>query len=340
MLVRTALICSLLGAATAQAAPTVEISGEHVVVDKRPQLSTDLLFPVGEATLTAPGKELLDAIAKAVAKDSGLTLVINAYTDNTAPDSDRTGVYLAKLSKDRATAVLTYLVKKGVAAKRMSAQGFGAEEPIGNNETDDGRAANRRLEILVKGQQVATGPMSAELAQYTRNLPGKGPLIAVIATSQGTLHCELFDQQAPMAVANFVGLATGQKAWTDPRTGKTEKSKFYDGLIFHRVIPQFMIQGGDPNGTGTGGPGYQFKDELAPGLKHQPGTLAMANAGPNTNGSQFFIDEIAASWLDNHHTIFGQCKELDVITKIASVPRDSSDKPVTPVVIQHITFKR
>ena len=142
-------------------------------------------------------------------------------------------------------------------------------------------------------------------------------------------------------MASFVGLATGQKAWIDPRTSKVTKSRpFYDGLVFHRVIPKFMIQGGDPLGTGTGGPGYQFRDELVPGLKHEPGTLAMANAGPGTNGSQFFIDEIEASWLDNHHTIFGQCRELEVVMAISAVPRNSADRPDDPVVITHVGVAR
>ncbi len=114
---------------------------------------------------------------------------------------------------------------------------------------------------------------------------------------------------------------------------------FYDGLGFHRVIPRFMIQNGDPLGNGTGGPGSTFADELAPDLTHQPGTLAMANAGPGTNGSQFFIDEVEASWLNNHHTIFGKCKEVDVVSRIAGVPRDASDRPAAPVTILRITMR-
>ncbi|HMG20064.1 MAG TPA: peptidylprolyl isomerase, partial [Kofleriaceae bacterium] len=134
---------------------------------------------------------------------------------------------------------------------------------------------------------------------------------------------------------------TGQKPWIDPRSGKTVRGKpFYDGLGFHRVIPRFMIQGGDPLGNGTGGPGYKFDDELAADVKHQPGTLAMANAGPSTNGSQFFIDEVEASWLDGHHTIFGRCKEIDVINRITGVPRGRDDRPEAPVTISRITIAR
>ena len=146
---------------------------------------------------------------------------------------------------------------------------------------------------------------------------------------------------APSTVANFIGLATGQKPWTDPQSGKTIRGKpFYDGLVFHRVIPHFMIQGGDPLGVGTGGPGYTFDDELPPDLTHKAGTLAMANAGPSTNGSQFFIDEIEANWLNNHYTIFGQCKEVDIVTKIAGVSRGPNDKPDSPVTISKITIAR
>jgi peptidyl-prolyl cis-trans isomerase A (cyclophilin A) len=142
-------------------------------------------------------------------------------------------------------------------------------------------------------------------------------------------------------VANFVGLATGQKPWLDPKTKQVVKGKpFYDGLVFHRVIPQFMIQGGDPLGIGVGGPGYQFGDEIAPALTHQPGTLSMANAGPGTNGSQFFINEVATPWLNGRHTVFGQCKELDVITAISAVPRGPNDMPSTPVTITKLTFAR
>jgi len=323
MLARTALICTWL-AAVAHA--------DNVA------LSTDLLFPVGDATLTSQGKEKLDAVAKGLA--AGTTeIAINAYTDTTAPDNDHTGAYQLKLSKDRANAVLQYLARRGVAAKRMTAVGFGAQDPIATNETDEGKAQNRRIEILVQSE--VRPPVAKDLAAYTARIPGKGALLAIIATTQGTLHCTLFEQDAPATVANFVGLATGQKTWLDPRSGLSVKGKpFYDGLTFHRVIPGFMVQGGDPLGRGTGGPGYQFPDEISAQHKHLPGTMAMANAGPNTNGSQFFIDEVAVAHLDGHYAIFGQCAEIDVVTRIAGVPRDPTDKPVTPVVIRSVSFAR
>jgi peptidyl-prolyl cis-trans isomerase A (cyclophilin A) len=147
---------------------------------------------------------------------------------------------------------------------------------------------------------------------------GKGDLYAVFKTSAGDITCRLFEKDAPETVANFVGLATGSKEWTDPRTGKTTHAKLYDGTVFHRVIPNFMIQGGDPLGTGTGDPGYRFKDEFQSGRKFdKPGLLAMANAGPNTNGSQFFITEVATPHLNNRHTIFGEVvKGFDLVPKI------------------------
>jgi peptidyl-prolyl cis-trans isomerase A (cyclophilin A) len=182
-------------------------------------------------------------------------------------------------------------------------------------------------------------PTAEDLATYTKDIPGTGPLTATFDTSEGKIHCELFPDKSPMTVANFVGLATGQKAWTDPRSGSTQKKPFYDGLIFHRVIPGFMIQGGDPLGMGTGGPGYEFADELSSGLTMGPGTLAMANAGPSTNGSQFFITD-GAPKLPNNYSIFGKCKETDVVKKIENVDRGRGDKPNTPVTINSVKISK
>lgn len=167
---------------------------------------------------------------------------------------------------------------------------------------------------------------------------------AVFETTAGKIVCRLFDKETPNTVANFIGLAEGTKEWTDPKTGEKAKRPFYDGLIFHRVIPDFMIQGGDPKGDGTGGPGYRFADEFSPQLKHdKPGRLSMANAGPNTNGSQFFITEKATPWLDGRHSIFGEVVQgMDVVTKIVKVPRtqDGRDRPVTDVVMKKVTILR
>jgi peptidyl-prolyl cis-trans isomerase A (cyclophilin A) len=167
-------------------------------------------------------------------------------------------------------------------------------------------------------------------------------LYASIQTSMGTIVCKLFEKEAPLTVQNFVGLARGTKEWTDPKTRQQVKRPLYNGTIFHRVIPGFMIQGGDPLGTGMGDPGYKFKDEFHPSLKFdQPGRLAMANAGPNTNGSQFFITEVPTPHLNGLHTIFGQVVEgQELVTKIANVPKDANDKPRTPVVIKSIRIQR
>jgi peptidyl-prolyl cis-trans isomerase A (cyclophilin A) len=184
-------------------------------------------------------------------------------------------------------------------------------------------------------------PTAADLAELTKDWPGNGKIVATIDTSMGAIHCELLADKAPMTVANFIGLATGKLAWKNPKTGNVEKGvPFFDGLTFHRVIPGFMIQGGDPLGSGTGGPGYSFGDEFVMDLKMDPGTLAMANAGPSTNGSQFFIMEGEVPDLVGRHTIFGKCKEVDVVKKITGVPRDGNDKPNTAVTINHVTFAR
>ncbi|OFV95543.1 MAG: peptidylprolyl isomerase [Acidobacteria bacterium RIFCSPLOWO2_12_FULL_54_10] len=180
------------------------------------------------------------------------------------------------------------------------------------------------------------------MAQKERK-PG---MYAIFETNQGTIVCELYDKQAPQTVKNFVDLAEGNKEYKDAKTGAMKKSRYYDGTTFHRVIPQFMIQGGDPTATGTGGPGYKFNDETTPDLKFdKPGRLAMANSGPNTNGSQFFIMEVGGAaysqQMDGKYSIFGQVLEgADVVKKIARVPRNPSDKPNEPVVLQKLTIER
>jgi peptidyl-prolyl cis-trans isomerase A (cyclophilin A) len=168
-----------------------------------------------------------------------------------------------------------------------------------------------------------------------------GPTV-VMDTSMGRITCQFFQKQAPKTVANFIALAQGTHEWTDPATKKIMRHKpLYDGTIFHRVIPEFMIQGGDPAGTGMGDPGYSFADEFDPGLGFDvPGRLAMANSGPNTNGSQFFITEAPTPHLNQHHTIFGQCDEpsINVIKTIARVQTNSDDKPLVPVVLKKMTI--
>jgi peptidyl-prolyl cis-trans isomerase A (cyclophilin A) len=168
-------------------------------------------------------------------------------------------------------------------------------------------------------------------------------LNAHFTTSEGNFTIRLFEAEAPNTVANFVGLAEGTKEWSDPKTGQRVKRPYYDGLIFHRVISDFMIQGGDPLGTGTGGPGYKFADEFHPKARHsKAGILSMANAGPNTNGSQFFITLAPTGWLDNKHTVFGEVTEgMDVVEKIGSTQTTKpGDRPVKPITIQKVTIER
>jgi len=168
--------------------------------------------------------------------------------------------------------------------------------------------------------------------------------VATIHTNHGDIRVNLFGNHAPVTVDNFVGLATGAKEWSDPRTGDKKTTPLYDGVIFHRIIPQFMLQGGDPLGQGTGGPGYNFDDEIHPELNFsEPYVLAMANAGlqggRGTNGSQFFITTAATPWLQGKHTIFGEVADdasKKVVDDIEAVPTDRSDKPLEPVVISGI----
>jgi peptidyl-prolyl cis-trans isomerase A (cyclophilin A) len=170
-----------------------------------------------------------------------------------------------------------------------------------------------------------------------------GKVYAHFTTNLGKFTVELFEKDAPKTVANFVGLAEGTKEWTDPKTGAKVKKPFYNGLIFHRVIADFMIQGGDPLGTGTGDPGYKFADEFGSGRKmDKAGVLAMANAGPNTNGSQFFITLKETNYLNGKHTVFGEVTDgMDTIRKIGETKTTKpGDRPVTPVVIQTVTIER
>jgi peptidyl-prolyl cis-trans isomerase A (cyclophilin A) len=183
-------------------------------------------------------------------------------------------------------------------------------------------------------------PTAADLAEYSKDLPGDGPLTATIETNMGTFHCELYGDKAPMTVANFVGLATGKKPWRNPRTGEVMKNTpFYDGLKVHRVAAGFVIQGGDPLGNGTGGPGYEFAQEIHPDLKHEPGAMSMANAGPGTNGSQFFITETATGQLDGGYNVFGKCAETDLVKKMTALGRGDGP-PSQPITFTKVTIGR
>jgi cyclophilin family peptidyl-prolyl cis-trans isomerase len=198
------------------------------------------------------------------------------------------------------------------------------------------------LTTFVAAQTSGGSSTSAQHANTEKSVPAATPSkepTATFETTAGNITCTLFPDQAPLTVANFIGLATGTKDWKDPKTGKMMHGvPLYNGTIFHRVIPNFMIQGGDPIGTGTGDPGYSFKDEFSSTLTFdQPGRLAMANSGPNTNGSQFFITEVPTPHLNGKHTIFGQCQDLDVVKKIARLSTDPrTDRPFDPPKIIRI----
>ena len=173
-------------------------------------------------------------------------------------------------------------------------------------------------------------------------VPGTGELRAVFHTSMGDFTVRLYEDVAPNTVANFVGLATGSQEWTDPQTGQPGQGPLYRNVVFHRVISNFMIQGGDPTGTGRGGPGYRFGDECSPQARHTgPGMLSMANAGPGTNGCQFFVTLKATPHLDGKHTVFGEVVDgMAVVEAIGKVPTDRGDRPLTPVTIDSIDVKR
>jgi peptidyl-prolyl cis-trans isomerase A (cyclophilin A) len=191
--------------------------------------------------------------------------------------------------------------------------------------------------------QAAPRPLAAAsgAAQAEKRAPG---LYMTFQTDKGNIACKLYEEEAPVTVHTMVGLAIGKLSYGDPETKQVTRKKFFDGLTFHRVIPDFMIQGGDPLGTGTGrpvGPGFPYKSEVVKSLKFDvPGRLAMANAGPDTNGSQFFITEAAQSSLNGGYTIWGLCGNVDVVKAIARVKRDARDKPLTPVLIQHVIVER
>lgn len=206
------------------------------------------------------------------------------------------------------------------------------------------RAQVEKLRADRKADKNTDEKLIAETAE-TLGISPDQKLYATIVTSKGRMVAELFWRRAPRTVTNFVQLAEGTKEWTDPRDGKRKKGvRLYDDTIFHRVIPKFMIQGGDPLGTGAGGPGYQFKDEFHPSLRHdEAGILSMANAGRNTNGSQFFITEVATPMLDKKHSVFGKVIDnVELVGKIARVPKSNTnaERPDPPVKLKRIRIGR
>jgi peptidyl-prolyl cis-trans isomerase A (cyclophilin A) len=192
------------------------------------------------------------------------------------------------------------------------------------------------------GGQKGGDPLDGKftIADATKDLKGSGPIVAKIETNKGTLQCKLFDDKAPITVANFIGLATGKRPWKDSNSGAWVTKPAYDGTTFHRIIKGFMIQGGDAKGNGTGEPGYVIKDEIWEGAKHdKAGLLCMANRGPNTNGAQFFITDASAPHLDRSYTIFGECAPVEVVHDIANVAV-AGEHPTQPVTIKTVTISR
>jgi len=203
------------------------------------------------------------------------------------------------------------------------------------DSTDDQDSTDRS--VATDDQDSTDSPDPTDSTQMA------GTQTATLQTSRGSITVELYGDRAPRTVANFVGLATGSKTWTDPETGETvEGEPLYDDVLFHRVIEGFMIQTGDPTGTGRGGPGYQFDDEFHDDLRHdRAGVVSMANAGPDTNGSQFFITLTATPRLDDRHSVFGQVTEgMDVVREIGSVETDDNDRPVQDVVLESVVIEQ
>jgi peptidyl-prolyl cis-trans isomerase A (cyclophilin A) len=198
--------------------------------------------------------------------------------------------------------------------------------------------------ICLGAQTKPAAKTAPQKAATTAKPSGSGEPTAVFDTTAGKLRCTLFEKETPETVANFIGLANGTKDWKNPASHVTKHGvPLYDGTIFHRVIPNFMIQGGDPAGNGSGDPGYTFRDEIVPTLKFdRAGRLAMANSGPNTNGSQFFITEVPTPHLNGRHTIFGQCDDASValVKQIARMGKDENDRPFRPIKINHVTIER
>lgn len=192
--------------------------------------------------------------------------------------------------------------------------------------------------VAMGGPDPVAGAFTLEDA--LEGLPeGGGALRAVITTDVGEITCT-FDSRPTNAVANFIGLARGVRPWMDPASAAWVKRRFYDGLVYHRIIDDFMAQGGDPLGTGFGGPGYQINDEIYPDLLFTPGTLAYANSGPNSNGSQYFITEVATDWLDGDFTILGTCEPMDTIMALTAVETDAGDRPLTETRMQRVDITR
>jgi peptidyl-prolyl cis-trans isomerase A (cyclophilin A) len=251
---------------------------------------------------------------------------------------------------DNAKAPIVVAVEDAGGPKESAPPKTEAPDPAERERTrqadERDRARAREMDRLERESSADEDPArgSFTLVEATAGLPGTGPLVARIKTTKGDLECKLYDDKAPISVANFVGLARGLRPWKDPRSGAWVTRPAYDGTTFHRVIPGFMIQGGDPKGNGTGEPGYVIPDERWPGAKHdRAGLLCAANRGANTNGMQFFVTAAKTPHLDdprNAYTIFGECEPTAVVTAIAAEKRDARDKPLVDVVITTVEIAR
>ena len=282
--------------------------------------------------------DFLGTTAEALMDDSLMSQLKTGYTESTKP---KYGVFAEKPGA---------LV--GAGSPRFLVSPFNPDAPV---EGEISGAAKGALAGFVPfGVPSGSGSPSSPSKHDGIGVSGRSQAhetlrtmtTVIMHTSEGSITINLFDDKAPNTVANFLGLATGEKEWADPYTGQPSHGKFYNGLIFHRIIKQFMIQGGCPLGTGTGGPGYEFDDEIDPSLKFdKPYLLAMANAGlrrgmdgkvHGTNGSQFFITTVPTPWLDGHHTIFGEVADDDskkVVDKLEALDTDPMDRPLEPAVI-------
>jgi peptidyl-prolyl cis-trans isomerase A (cyclophilin A) len=256
-----------------------------------------------------------------------------------------------RMTKTFCTLLATLALGAGCKKEAPAAGGQGASSATTGSDADKAgapAAGGDKAPAAAPGVDPEKGDFTLEEA--TAGLAGPGTLMAKISTPKGDLNCELFFDVAPKTVASFVGLARGTRAWQDPKTGAWEKKPYFDGLAFHRVIPGFMIQGGDVLSRdynnpeiGSGGPGYRLVNETKPDLKFdKPGRLAMANAGPDTGGSQFFVTEVPRKSLDGGYTIFGQCDGADVVKQIARVPVDSPDhnKPLDAVTMKVEIYRK
>ncbi len=249
---------------------------------------------------------------------------------------------LVERARRRRRAALVLSATVALAVSGCDSKSRGPRENAASTDTDQ-VAASAEHHPRPKPPAKAKPPKASDLARFTAGIEGNGELHAAIKTTMGTIDCKLYEKRAPLTVANFVGLARGKKAWVDPETGELRRNTpYYDGVIFHRVIPNFLIQTGDRTGTGAGGPGYAIPDEFDPTLHHdRAGILSMANKGrPDSAGSQWFITLAPVPHLDQRHAIFGSCDDLNVVKSIATVPTGPDNRPKKPPRIVHIRFRR